>query len=165
MKRWEHLWTSKSDEWSTPRDLFEDLDAKFKFGLDAAASERNAKHSMFLTAEVDAIEQDWGYWSDGFSVWLNPPYSGVDEFVDKAIEESKTVVVVVLLYMRSDTQWFQRIAYGGRCSEIWTVEGRVRFEREGEDATSAPAPSALFILTPWASGVPKLVPYKQPRLR
>lgn len=65
--------SSKSDEWSTPQDLFDDLDAIFHFDLDACASRENAKCRRFFTRDDDALAQEW----HGV-VWMNPPLRPAD---------------------------------------------------------------------------------------
>lgn len=54
------LFSSNSDEWSTPQDLFDELDAEFHFTLDPCATKQNAKCKKFYTAEDDGLEKSWG---------------------------------------------------------------------------------------------------------
>lgn len=54
------LFSSNSDEWATPREVFYMLDNEFHFDLDPCANENNHKCDMYYTAEVDGLKQPWG---------------------------------------------------------------------------------------------------------
>ena len=71
--------------------LFVALDAEFCLTLDAAASANNALCSRYITEEQNTLETPWAnYLSIPGYVWLNPPYSDITPFVQKAADESKT---------------------------------------------------------------------------
>lgn len=54
------LYSGKSDEWTTPPELFNKLDAEFNFTLDAAASDNNHLCKKYFTASDDALSRSWG---------------------------------------------------------------------------------------------------------
>ena len=54
------LFSSKSDEWETPQDVFNALHSEFHFTLDACATEQNHKCERFFTLSQDGLLQDWG---------------------------------------------------------------------------------------------------------
>lgn len=54
------LFSSNSDEWSTPQNLFDSLDAEFGFDLDPCATDENHKCKRYFTKEQDGILQNWG---------------------------------------------------------------------------------------------------------
>lgn len=60
------LFSSKSDEWSTPRDLYEELDKEFNFTLDPCSTNDNYKCLKHFTIEDDGLSKNWG--GSGFSV-------------------------------------------------------------------------------------------------
>ena len=62
-----YMATSQSNEWGTPQDLFNSLDAEFHFTLDVAASAANAKCQRFLTEEDNALALSW----QTETCWLN----------------------------------------------------------------------------------------------
>ena len=62
--------SSKSNEWTTPQYLFDELDDEFKFTLDPCATDENAKCSKYFTIEDDGLSKDWS--KD--VVFMNPPY-------------------------------------------------------------------------------------------
>lgn len=52
--------SSKTPEWFTPQDLFDDLNLEFNFTLDPCATPENAKCKKFFTKHEDGLKQDWG---------------------------------------------------------------------------------------------------------
>ena len=54
------LFSSASDSWATPQDLFDKLNEEFKFNLDPCADEQNHKCDTYFTKEVNGLTQDWG---------------------------------------------------------------------------------------------------------
>ncbi len=128
--------STKSEEWSTPQDLFDELNAIFHFDLDACATPDNAKCRRFFTRHDNAIAQRWRG-----TVRMNPPYGRViGEFMRKAYDESIAgATAVCLVPSRTDTAWWHRYARRG---QIVFLRGRLRF---GNAKTSAPFPSAIVI--------------------
>lgn len=143
------VFSSKSDEWETPDELFARLSEEFNFTLDAAATRDNRKVQMYLgpdhdnTRFRDALAIP--YWpAEGGAIWLNPPYSMVGRFVEKAvIEATKGQTVVMLLPARTDTRWFHQYLYNRPGVEIRFLKGRLKF-KGGEH--SAPFPSMIVVL-------------------
>ena len=60
------LYSSKSDEWSTPSALYDALDAEFGFTLDPCSTEDNHKCNTYYTKEQDGLKMSWG--GVGYSV-------------------------------------------------------------------------------------------------
>lgn len=56
----EVLFSSNTDDWATPQDLFDALDAEFHFTLDLCSSEQNHKCDRYFTKEDDGLLHDWG---------------------------------------------------------------------------------------------------------
>lgn len=54
------MWSSRTDNWATPQEFFDELNAEFGFNLDPCASEENHKCEKFFTKEQDGLVQDWG---------------------------------------------------------------------------------------------------------
>ncbi len=54
------LMSSNKDDWCTPQDLFNKLNAEFHFDLDAAASDINTKCPRYFTKETDGLQNSWG---------------------------------------------------------------------------------------------------------
>lgn len=55
----EVMFSSKTDLWGTPQDLFDKLDAEFHFNLDVCALPENAKCERYYTPEQDGLVQEW----------------------------------------------------------------------------------------------------------
>ena len=132
------MFSSNSDEWSTPQDVFDSLDHEFQFTLDPCASESNHKCNRFFTKEDDGLLMDWG----GERVFCNPPYSKIADWVRKSYEETRKpgTIIVLLIPSRTDTRYFHDYIYNR--SEIRFIKGRLRF---GEAKNSAPFPSMVVI--------------------
>jgi phage N-6-adenine-methyltransferase len=135
----EVMYSSKSDDWETPKYLFDKLDAVFDFTRDVCASPENAKCSLYYTRADDGLRQSW----TGIC-WMNPPYGRkIGEWVKKAYESAKHgATVVCLLPARTDTKWWQTYCAHG---EISFIPGRLKF---GNSKNSAPFPSALVVFRP-----------------
>ena len=56
----EDLFSSNTDDWATPQDLFDALDAEFHFTLDPCSSEQNHKCDRYFTKEDNGLLHDWG---------------------------------------------------------------------------------------------------------
>ena len=132
------LFSSTTDQWATPQDFFDKLDAEFHFSLDPCASEDNAKCKKYFTEEDNGLIQNWR----GQRVFCNPPYGReISKWVRKCSEESKNCeVIVMLLPARTDTAWFWDYIYGK--AEIRFVRGRLKF---GNSNQGAPFPSMVVI--------------------
>lgn len=129
--------SSATDEWSTPEDVFAGLDSEFGFTLDAAASPDNHKCEKYFTKEDNGLIKDWA----GERVYINPPYSEISKWMRKAFWEYREgVTVVALIPSRTDTRWWHK--YVMRASEIRFIKGRLTF---GGAENSAPFPSAVVI--------------------
>jgi phage N-6-adenine-methyltransferase len=135
------VFSRKSDEWGTPIGLFRELDERFSFELDVAASDDNALCDCWFTAENSALDHEWG---DYRSAFCNPPYSQCREFVTKCAEQAAKhrMTVVVLVPARTDTRWFHEHVYGKRGVTVDFLKGRLKF---GDSTNSAPFPSMLVV--------------------
>lgn len=60
------LFSSATDVWATPQDLFDKLNAEFDFNLDPCALPENAKCKKYFTPELNGLTQCWG--GVGYSV-------------------------------------------------------------------------------------------------
>lgn len=54
------LYSSNSDEWDTPQDLYDTLNAEFNFTLDPCATDINHKCGKYYTINDDGLIQGWG---------------------------------------------------------------------------------------------------------
>ena len=133
------IMSSNSDQWSTPKAFFDELNKRFDFNLDPCADESNHKCDRYFTKEDDGLVQDWG----GATVFCNPPYgSEIKKWVKKSYEESlkPNTTVVMLIPARTDTSYFHEYIY--HKAEIEFVRGRLHFN---ESKQGAPFPSMVVI--------------------
>jgi phage N-6-adenine-methyltransferase len=139
--------SSASDNWATPQDLFDRLDAVHGFTLDVCASADNAKCARFYTKEQDGLAQEWTG-----TCWMNPPYGReIGRWMSKAVQSARSgAIVVCLVPARTDTAWWHDYAVQG---EIEFIRGRVKF---GGHKNSAPFPSAIVVFRP--PGTPGTTP-------
>lgn len=124
---------SNTPEWSTPQDLFDQLNAEFNFTLDPCATKENAKCTKFYTKEQNGLSKDW----TGERVFMNPPYGRQIGLWVKKLSE---IGGVALLPARTDTQWFHSYVYGK--AEIRFIKSRLKF---GGSKNFAPFPSMIVI--------------------
>lgn len=74
-----------NDVRTTPDGLFAQLDAEFHFTLDVAASLENAKCPKYFTEADNGLVQIWA----PERCWMNPPYSEIEPWTRKAVEEAR----------------------------------------------------------------------------
>lgn len=131
--------SSKTNEWFTPIDLYNSLDEIYNFTLDPCSTKENAKCDKFFTIEDDGLKQDWS--KD--TVFMNPPYGReIKDWVKKAYEESqKGATVVCLIPSRTDTKYWHEYIFP-YSHEIIFLKGRLKF---GNSKNSAPFPSAIVV--------------------
>lgn len=136
----ELFFSSKTDQWATPQDFFDQLNNEFHFTLDPCADETNHKCEKYFTKEQDGLKQDWS----GEVVFCNPPYGRkVGEWVEKCFKEvyqGNCKCAVLLLFANTDTKWFHDWVY--HKAEVRFVKGRLKF---GEQKYDAPKPSMVVV--------------------
>lgn len=129
------LFSSATDEWSTPQALFERLHGEFHFTLDVCADATNAKVARYYDLEANGLTQPWdAMW------WCNPPYGrAIGEWTRKAA--TSDAPGVMLLPARTDTKWFHEDILP--CAdEVRFIRGRLYF---GGAPSAAPFPSLLAL--------------------
>ena len=132
------LFSSNSDEWSTPEEIYNELDQEFNFNLDPCSTAENHKTDDYYTIADNGLKKSWG----GRRVFCNPPYSNISEWIKKAYYESfkEDTLIVLLIPARTDTKYFQEYIY--HRAEIRFIKGRLKF---GNSKNSAPFPSMVVI--------------------
>lgn len=132
------MFSSNSNEWSTPQEFFNKLNNEFNFNLDPACTYENAKCENYFTIKENGLIQSW----KNYRVFCNPPYGKeLKQWVKKAYEERNNAELIVLLIpARTDTSYFHDYIYNK--SEIRFIRGRLKF---GNCKNSAPFPSMLVI--------------------
>ena len=147
------MFSSISNEWETPQELFNKLNNEFHFTLDPCCQEYNHKCSKYFTANDDGLSKDWS----NEIVFVNPPYGNdIGKWVKKCYEENlnNNTLIVTLIPSRTDTKWFHNYIYNNNKVEIRFLKGRLKFisrllpswNPEGNfKLQSAPFPSMIII--------------------
>ncbi|MDW5524608.1 DNA N-6-adenine-methyltransferase [Carnobacterium maltaromaticum] len=142
------MFSSEKQDWETPQSLFDELNKKYNFETDAAATRENAKCKMFFSEKDNALEKNWGGYGN---IFCNPPYESKlqNDFIKKAYEESlkpEVGTIVLLIPARTDTKRWHDYILGK--AEVEFLKGRLKFESDGvPHKNPAPFPSALVIFS------------------
>jgi len=136
------MFSSATDLWETPQELFDELNREFGFTIDVCATPGNAKCKVFFSPENDGLSWEW----HGVC-WMNPPYGReIGKWVEKAYRSAEGGAVIVgLLPARTDTRWFHEFIHGK--AEVRFLRGRLKF---GGCKNSAPFPSMVVVWKPAA---------------
>lgn len=145
-----------SDFWGTPLSIFEPYHQEFRFTIDASADATNHLLSRWWgpgsTLGEDALTASWV----GETCWLNPPYSRIRAFTEKARYEQiiNGVTTVMLIPSRTDTRYWHDYIWDRSCS-TWHQgiegrfhKGRIKFWKTDEpdkQTQTAPFPSVFVI--------------------
>jgi len=133
------MFSSKSDEWETPQNFFNKLDKIYNFTLDPCSTIESTKCKKYYTIEDDGLSKSW----KDETVFVNPPYGKIKDWVKKAHDESVNngTVVVMLIPARTDTRYWHDYIME-EADSIYFVKGRLKF---GNSPNSAPFPSAVVV--------------------
>lgn len=145
------LFSSKTNEWSTPQEFYDRLNKEYQFTLDPCCTKETAKCDLFFTKEDDGLNQSW----EGHTVFMNPPYGReIKDWIKKAYQEGNkpNTIVVCLIPARTDTSYWHK--YCMKASEIILIKGRLKFGGKGP----APFPSAIVVFdNPYRFITPSIV--------
>ena len=121
------LFSSASGKWTTPPELYEELNREFHFDFDPCP----------VNPTFDGLAISWAK-----SNYVNPPYGReIGKWLEKGYQESlldKTVVF--LIPSRTDTKWWHDFVM--KADEIRFLKGRLKFSNH---KNSAPFPSAIAV--------------------
>lgn len=139
------------DDRATDVEWFRELDARFNFTIDVAASAANTKVTRFYDEQTDGLAQSW----TGEHVWCNPPYSAIEPWVIKAhIEDGAPLIVIVVPANRTEQAWWQDNVepYRDRPGSPLRTEfirGRKRFAKPGQSIEPNNRPPFGVVLLIW----------------
>ena len=124
------LTSHKTVNWPTPKALYAELDAEFRFDYDPCPL-LGRVGPLF---GADGLHDSW----EGKRVFCNPPFGpGIPKFMAKARE---ALLAVFLVPARVDTKWFHEIALPF-AREIRFIKGRLKF-----DGAENPAPFPCMLV-------------------
>lgn len=119
------MFSRNTDHWETPKHIYNKY-------MDNGFIDPCPFHST-----VDNLINEW----EVGKYFINPPYSDIKSWVDKAIHEhNKGSEIHLLVPSRTDTKWFHKLLDYG--VELEFIKGRLRFSEKG----SAPFPSVIIKL-------------------
>jgi site-specific DNA-methyltransferase (adenine-specific) len=110
---------SGNNNYTTPQFLFDALDYEFGFDFDPCPLNLNP------TLPLDGLRSDWS----GKRVFVNPPWSDIMPWVNRAFD-SHAEIVVMVLPARTDTPWYHRVKDRG--AEVRLFRKRVHFVKGTE---------------------------------
>jgi len=113
------------DNWTTPKDFYDKLNAEFNFDFDPCPLNRGE-----ITPDKDGLLIEWGLRN-----FINPPYSRTlkEAFVKKAIMESNNgKLCVMLLPVSTSTKLFHDYIQPN-AKEIRFLKGRLKFSTFDEN--------------------------------
>ena len=131
----------KTDIWLTPLDWLSKLG---NFDLDPCAFFGHNTAEKLIYPPSDGLKSKWHG-----RVFLNPPYSDVEAWLDAAFDKySKKEIdsCVALLFARTDTRWAQR--HLRLWDSVLFLSGRIRFLRSDDlsSGSNAGTPSMVLFL-------------------
>lgn len=138
---------SERDCWETPQWLVGQIERilKVRFILDPCANNDNCKAWKYFDEEDNGLEVSWrSYIFDQCfdnlilnpAIFVNPPFSKLDQWIDKIIQESRNGLFIVLLHPdSSDTKWYQKIE--DHCFMQLIPNSRINFIKPGETKESS----------------------------
>ena len=120
------------DDWATPRSLIARLEKEFgAFDLDVCASNKNRVCERFFDKATNALEQDW----QGSMIWVNPPYSQKNEFIEKAHREAQLgKKIIMLMPAFTETAWMRSLK--AKSEWLLFLNGRLVFNEHEQKETA-----------------------------
>jgi phage N-6-adenine-methyltransferase len=147
---------SKQD-YTTPPEFIQACCNRLKinfFSMDLAASHENAIARTYFTEKEDSLNPDltWNPYP-GCWAWLNPPYSKIYPWVEKAAREAEKgahICVLVPASVGSDwwQEWVNPYAYVSFLKGRLTFGGTLPNPKTGKP-DPYPKDCALLLYTPW----------------
>ena len=128
MSRMAVHFSSATDRWTTPKAVYDALDAEFHFDFDPCP----------IGGTVDGTARLLNSWV-GKRVFCNPPYGPALRDFLGCWKDAE--LAVYLIPARTDTRWFHEIVLP-YATEIRFIKGRLKF---GDAKNSAPFPSMVVI--------------------
>jgi hypothetical protein len=130
MSYWETQ--GKSDEYYTPKYIFDALGCRFDMDVAAPLDRRFVSVPTETFVHRDSLEHEW----NGF-VWCNPPFggrNGLIPWVNKMLLHNRGIF---LAPDRTSASWWQSLASYAHCTLF--VHGKIKFVRP--DGSIAKQPS------------------------
>tara|TARA_R110000744_G_C18921429_1_gene511893 strand:+ start:44 stop:493 length:450 start_codon:yes stop_codon:yes gene_type:complete len=121
--------TRESDHYATPKEFYNRLNKEFIFDYDPCP----------LRSSVDGLLTEWKG-----NIYVNPPYSNIEPFIYKGINEIKNgnaKKIIYLIPIRSDTKYWHNLIMP-YANEIRFIKGRLNFN---DSKSPAPFPCVIVV--------------------
>jgi site-specific DNA-methyltransferase (adenine-specific) len=141
------LYSSKKEDWRTPRDVLDVVREVAQISLDPCADKD--EKNWFACENWTHVESqcpEYGSGSKFIMAFVNPPYGRKTEewvYIINSLALDHVDEIISLLPARTDTQWFKMAWRSSRAYCFW--EGRIKFVGAPHPA---PFPSVLFYAGP-----------------
>lgn len=133
-----HEQIGQSDEWYTPKYIFDALDCFFDIDVSAPSDLKYISTPALKFINQQSLEIEW----KGF-VWLNPPFggrNGLVPWIDKIITHGNGIL---LTPDRTSTDWWQNTA--AAADAHLQVKGKIKFINQfGQEGKSPSTGTTLF---------------------
>lgn len=134
------------DCWRTPRQLFDALNKRYRFEVDAAADASNALLPSYYTRDCDTL----GWLKTTLArAYVNPPYSDIAPWTEACYRRCAWLGAFSALLLpanRTQMSWWHDYAMRG---ELWFFKGRIAFEPPpGVEPSSPRGNSVLVVFDP-----------------
>lgn len=132
MSRWEQL--GKSDEWYTPKYIFDSLNCIFDMDVSSPADRTHCHVPAREFITENSLDTQW----NGF-VWMNPPFggrNGIRPWLEKIADHGDGIA---LTPDRTSAPWWQYAATHPNCRAILFIAGKVKFIRPDGSAGESPS--------------------------
>jgi len=136
------------DSLQTPRYIYDWLNASFKFDVDLAASDKHHYCDIYFTEDDSALTGDWSL--EGNVGFCNPPYSKINPWIEKAIEEIEFGFTTVMLIPTFNGDLYYEDVLT-KSSSIINILGRLSFVRpdNGEPYKNNNRGSWVVVFSPY----------------
>ena len=131
---------NRSDEWKTPQSLVRFINKNFKIDIDPWCSVFNVRAKQHFTKKENGLRKAWNG-----NVYLNPPYSEISKWMDKAYKEhnKRGYLIICLTPARTGTAWFHQYAF--KANYILFISKRLKFDGGKRKRDASPFDSCLII--------------------
>lgn len=133
----EHEKIGESDEWYTPKFIFDALGVQFDLDPCAPSREHWTPANTHLIKEDDGLSADWNG-----SVWMNPPFggrNGQNIWLEKFIKHGNGIGLVAA---RTSSGWFHE--YIPKMDAILFPKGKTKFIRPDGTEGKSPGTGVVF---------------------
>lgn len=123
------LFSHNTDNWKTPKEIYNYF-----------IIEKNCTDPCPYMSKEDNLNKVYNK-----DLYINPPYSQIDLWVDFIIKQlqNNDITIYLLIPVRTDTKYFHKLMAQQFHYDLYFIKGRLKFS----DKQGAPFPSLLIKIT------------------